>query len=269
MLKSIIAPVDFSDVSFNALLFAAEIAKRISAGLTILHSLEANENQEAADQRLKELESDLQASFGTELKCESLVMKGDVIQSIEDLAKNIIPDLIVMGTKGATGLKRILVGSNTIKLLDCIKTPVFVIPATARFENFNKQGKNRVVFATDLEEVENEGCFGVLEDIVSLMIAPRLRVMNVRPKNTILGFDQELERKALISRFSEGIETEQITVFADNVMDGINFYLDKNADTGMIAMIARDSNGLFQRSLTKNMAALTTYPLLVLSNSEN
>ncbi|GAA0879231.1 hypothetical protein GCM10009119_21990 [Algoriphagus jejuensis] len=267
MLKSIIVPVDFSDAAFNALLFAAEIAKRVSARVTILHSLEANEDQEAADQKLKQLDAKLHASFGADLKCESLVMKGGLIQSIEGLAKNIIPDLIVMGTKGATGLKRILVGSNTIKVLGRVKAPVFVIPATARFENFNKMGKNRVVFASDLQEVKNDGSFDVLKDIVSLMIEPRLRVMNVRPKDTSLGFDQELERNALISRFSDEIETERITVFANDVMDGINFYLDKNGDTGMIAMVARENGGLFERHFTREMAAVTQYPLLVLYNT--
>lgn len=264
MLKSILSPVDFSDEASNALLFAAELSKRVDANLTILHVLPNAESEEYARQKLTLLMSLLHTTFGLDLKCSSVVVHGDFVDSLETQVSNQATDLVVIGTKGASGLKRILIGSNTVKVLSRIEVPVLVIPEAARFKDFDRQGKNRIVFATDLEEVQNEVALGVLEEIVSMIIEPRLRVLHVRPKNTRLGFHQEMERAALLSRFREGIVTERITVFDNNVMDGINFYLDKNSDTGMIAMIARDSGGLFQRHFTREMASITHYPLLVL-----
>jgi len=269
MIKSIIAPVDFSEAAGNALLFAAEISKRVSARLIIIHVMPTGDSEAQAIQKLELLVSELQASFGASLNCTSLVAHGDFVDTLTEQISAQRVDLIVMGTKGASGLKRILIGSNTVKVLAHTKVPVMVIPEVARFEDFNRKGKNRVVFATDLEEVENEASLDILAEVVGLMIAPTLRVLNVRPKNTRLGFSQEMERAALVSRFREDIETERITVFDDSVMDGINFYLDKHTDTGMVAMIARDSGGLFQRHFTHEMAAFTHYPLLVLNSSKD
>ncbi len=264
MLKTIIVPVDFSDEADNALLFAAELCKRTLGQLRILHVLSEDDSEADAKMRLGLLESRLKHTFGEELQCSSLALWDALIPSLESQVKSQNADLVVMGTKGATGLKRIFIGSNTVKVLAHIKSPVLVVPETARFEAFNRAGKNRVVLATDLMEVGQEKTFDVLADITSLMIEPRLRILNVRPKNTSLGFNQEMERSALVSRFRENIETERITVFDNNVMDGINFYLDKNDDTGLVAMIARDSGGLFQRHFTHEMASVTHYPLLVM-----
>lgn len=269
MLKKIIAPVDFSTEAGTALKFAAEISKRASAKLTIFHALQGNENDAEAKQQLAQLEAELHQTFGADLQCETLVTKGDLVTSLADCIEGQHPDLIVMGTKGASGLKRIFIGSNTVNVIAHTKVPVLVIPETARFEDFNRTGKNRVVFATDLEEVGNDAAYDVLAELILLMVEPKLRILNVRQQNTKLSFNQNLERAALISRFREEIETERITVFSSRVLDGINYYLEKHSDTGMIAMIARDSGGLFQRHFTQEMASITHYPLLVLNDSKN
>lgn len=266
MLKNIIAPVDFSAEADTALKFAAEISKRASAKLTIFHVLQSNENE--AKQYLAKLEDELHKSFGADLLCESVIKEGDFIAALESQIESQQADLIVMGTKGASGLKKIFIGSNTVKVISHTKVPVLVIPETTRFEEFNRTGKNRVVFATDLEEVGNEAIFDMLAEVLSLMIEPKLRILNVRPRNTTLSFHQSMERAALVSQFREIIETERITVFNSKVLDGINFYLDKHTDTGLIAMIARDSGGLFQHNFTQEMASITRYPLLVLSDSQ-
>ncbi|OOG76755.1 universal stress protein [Algoriphagus sp. A40] len=267
MLNTIIAPVDFSAEAGTALKFAAEISKRASAKLTILHALQVKENETDANQHLAQLVAELHQTFGADLKCESVIVEGDFIAALESQIESQQPDLIVMGTKGASGLKKIFIGSNTVKVISHTKVPVLIIPETARFEEFNRTGKNRVVFATDLEEVGNEASFDMLAEVLSLMIEPKLRILNVRPKNTMLSFHQNMERAALVSRFRDDIETERITVFSSKVLEGINFYLDKHTDTGLIAMIARDSGGLFQHNFTQEMASITRYPLLVLSDS--
>jgi nucleotide-binding universal stress UspA family protein len=263
MLTTIIAPVDFSGEASNALLFAAEIAKRVSGCLIILHALQDNESQTDAVEQLTKLEAELQNTFGPDLQCSSKVFRQGLIPALESQKA----DLVVMGTKGATGLKRIFIGSNTVKVLAHIRTPILVVPETARFEEFNRKGKNRVILATDLEELGKEETLDVLAEITSLMVEPRLRILNVRPKNTRLGFQQEMERSALVSRFRENIETERITVFDSSVIHGIKFYLEKHTDTGLIAMISRDTGGLFQRHFTQEMASVTHYPLLVLHDS--
>ena len=116
-MKTIIAPFDFSDSSANALAFAAELAKRISARLIIMHTLQSREAEGDAEKKLKSVEANLKKLFGTELKCEVSLVHGQLIPAIKKVIAAKQPDLIVMGTKGATGLKRVLIGSNTVNVI--------------------------------------------------------------------------------------------------------------------------------------------------------
>ncbi len=264
-MKTIITPVDFSDASINALSFAAELSKRSSASLMIVTILQENDEEEGAKNKLQVLETDLKTTFGSGLNCESSIAHGNLITTLKKIIAVQQPDLVVMGTKGASGLKKILIGSNTVKVIAKINVPVLVIPEVARFESFQKKGKNRIVLATDLELTENENILAILKEIALLIIEPKIRVLNVRPENTGLPDLQRIERDFLLSYFKPDIESERMSIFSDNVMSGINYYLkEKASDTGLVAMIARDSGQLIQKHYTREMASHTHLPLLVL-----
>src|SRR6478752_4634300 len=150
-MKRIIAPIDFSDASFNALSFAAELSKRASAQLIVVNIQEEADVDGEIRNKLKGIVSDLKKSFGSDLDCELLMVHGRFITALQNIIERQQPNLIVMGTKGASGLKKILIGSNTVNVMANTRVPVLVIPEVARFENFLKKGKNRIILATDLD----------------------------------------------------------------------------------------------------------------------
>jgi len=268
-MKTILTLVDFSDASTNALSFAAELSKRASSHLIIVNILHNSDDEEVIKNKLNSLESDLKNSFGSDLNCESSFIHGDLVPSLNKLITAHHPDLIVMGTKGASGLKKILIGSNTMHVIANTKLPVLVIPEVARFDNFLKKGKTRIVFATDLVLLENGDDVNILKEIALLLIEPKLNVLSVRPKGTKLPDLKRSERNFLLSLFEPEIEGEAVTVFSSNVISGIDFYLkEKNEDAGLIAMIARDSGHLIQKHYTRDMASHTHLPLLVLHDSK-
>jgi len=268
-MKTILAPVDFSEASINAVSFAAELSRRSAARLLIVSILQNGGDENEAKDKLKSLEADLKKTFDANLNCESFSAHGDLITSLKKIIAVQQPDLIVMGTKGASGLKKILIGSNTVKLLANTKVPVLVIPEVARFDSFLMKGKNRIILATDLEFIENEGALSVLKEIALFIVEPKLRVLSVRPKDARLAASKRKERDFLLSFFDPEIETERVTVFGKSVLGGIHFYLErKNEDTGLLAMIARDSGHLFQKRYTREMASHTHLPLLVLHDTK-
>jgi len=267
-MKTILAPVDFSDASTNALSFAAELAKRSAARLVIVNISQDGEKEEAKN-TLSSLESGLKNSFDAELICESVIVQGNLIAELKKIIEVQRPDLIVMGTKGASGLKKLLIGSNTVNVISKTTVPVLVIPEVARFEDFFKKGKNRIVLATDLDGLENEGALDILREIALLIIEPKIRVLSVRSKNAELSDSKRKERDFLLSVFKSEIETERVTIFSNSVIGGINFYLsERDTDTGLLAMIARDSGHLIQKHYTREMASHTHLPLLVLHDTK-
>lgn len=123
--------------------------------------------------------------------------------------------------------------------------------------------------ATDLDSLENEGALDILKEIALLIIEPQIRVLSVRPKNADLTSVKRKERDFLLSVFKPEIESERVTIFSKSVIGGINFYLSqRNTDTGLLAMIARDSGHLIQKHYTREMASHTHLPLLVLHDTK-
>src|SRR3954469_19312933 len=111
-MKTILTLVDFSDAAINALSFAAELSKRASARLVIVNILQNGEDEEKAKNKLTSIESDLKKSFGPDVNCEFSIVHGNLIPTLTKIIAVQQPDLIVMGTKGASGLKKVLIGSN-------------------------------------------------------------------------------------------------------------------------------------------------------------
>ena len=264
-MKTILAPVDFSDASMNAVAFAAELSKRSSARLVLVNIFRKGEDEDEAKNKLRSIEAGLTKKFDSEFKCESLIAHGNLITALKKIMAVQQPDLIVMGTKGASGLKKLLIGSNTVNVISKTRVPVLVIPELARFKNFIRKGKNRIVLATDLDSLENEGALDILKEIALLIIEPKIRVLSVRSRNARLTGSKRKERDLLLSFFNPEIESERVTIFSNSVIGGINFYLNqRNMDTGLVAMIARDSGQLIQKHYTREMASHTHLPLLVL-----
>jgi nucleotide-binding universal stress UspA family protein len=208
-MKTVLVPVDFSEASANALSFGAELAKRTSARLVVINVLVKEEDENESKAKLKAIETDLKNSFSTGLALESSIAHGDLVTTLKKVIAVQQPDLVVMGTKGASGLKRILIGSNTVKLLASTTIPVIVIPEVARFEHFFNSGKNRIVLATDLDLLDNEDALNILKEIALLIPEPKLRVLSVRPKNTGLSDLQRLNRDFILSVFNPEIKIQQ------------------------------------------------------------
>ncbi|HID28438.1 MAG TPA: universal stress protein, partial [Desulfobacterales bacterium] len=61
------------------------------------------------------------------IKTEGLMEQGSAFQKITDLAKEEKADLIIMGSRGRTGLNRLLMGSVTEKVIGHSPCPVLVV----------------------------------------------------------------------------------------------------------------------------------------------
>ena len=269
-MKTVLALVDFSTVANNSVTFAAELCKRSSARLVIVNILQKTGGEEDTTGKLKAIEADLKQTFGTDLACESFLAHGELIPTVRKIIAAQQPDLIVMGTKGASGLKKLLIGSNTVKVIANTKIPVLVIPEVARFNDFLNKGRNRIILATDLLLLENADALSILKEMALLMPEPKVRVLSVRPKNTELSDLKRRERDFLLSLFYPEVDSERVTVFSSSVIGGINYYLsEKSTDTGLVAMIARDSGRALRKHFTRDMYSHTHLPLLVMHDNQD
>ena len=135
MLKTILAPTDFSDLSANGVRYACRLAKDVGADVTIINVVVPDESntvdkREMAqhEKRLDDFVSERAGEAGAELKIGKRVVAGLPYNAIVDCAENGHIDLIVMSSHGRSGLSRMLIGSVTDKILRGAPCPVLVVP---------------------------------------------------------------------------------------------------------------------------------------------
>jgi universal stress protein A len=146
--KKILAPIDFSEHSMNAMRSAMELAKDVGAEVHLVHviaphhhfiplPLATNVEQsrelareaamlEQAEEELAHLKKD---EFGDSKKVTTFAVIGHPVQKLIDYAKEQSIDLIVMATHGRSGIEHALLGGTTEKIVRNSPCSVLVIRA--------------------------------------------------------------------------------------------------------------------------------------------
>jgi nucleotide-binding universal stress UspA family protein len=136
MLKTILAPTDFSDLSADGVRYACQLAKDTGAEIIIFNVDVLDESNrvdkremEQHKKRLGDFVAEKVADAGAGLKMRQLVDAGQPFGAIVDCAEKEGVDLIVMSSHGRSGLSRMLIGSVTDKILRGGACPVLVVPS--------------------------------------------------------------------------------------------------------------------------------------------
>jgi nucleotide-binding universal stress UspA family protein len=142
--RRILVPTDFSDGAKRALTLAIKFAKLLRAAIDLLHvqamptyapvpslpgavplPLAVPEAAQGIHESLAVLAGGVRESG---LECQTGTAEGNPGDEIIDYATKIGADLIVMGTHGRGGLRRVLLGSVAEKVLRGACCPVLVVP---------------------------------------------------------------------------------------------------------------------------------------------
>lgn len=154
--NTILVPFDFSKISLNALKHAIEIAKANQHDITLLH---IEENYTNADNELIILANS--HSTASNLRINTLMKEGKVIETIHKVAEDGNYEMIVIGSHGASGWKSLMGGSNASKILKGASYPVFVVKENTPFTAFKNiimpvdlsiESKQKVTWAVHLAQ---------------------------------------------------------------------------------------------------------------------
>jgi len=139
MYKRILVPVDGSKLSESALPYAQQLAKAFDSEIGLVYAIESNHDVEIPASITEEAQQDaetyldgLAASLPQELSPKYQVKHGNPAEVIINQAESNPDTLVVMATRGYTGLKRVLLGSVAHKVVQVIDTPILLIPAGAK-----------------------------------------------------------------------------------------------------------------------------------------
>jgi nucleotide-binding universal stress UspA family protein len=195
------------------------------------------------------------------INIETVAKQGDLVQLVNEMSGEFKFDLVVMGTKGATGAKEVLVGSNTAAVIKGAYCPVLVIPEKATYKKPQK-----FTFAYDLKPIVETHGFSLFKTLATKLDA-EIGILNVG-LDELPGSTEEAVAGIKMNHMLEGVKHNFYFVKNENVSDGIESFI-KEKGTDCLVMIARKHSFLekiFHKSVTKKMAYHVDVPLLVLKD---
>jgi nucleotide-binding universal stress UspA family protein len=270
---TILVPTDFSKSAQNAVSYATAFAKETNAKLILLHAFrivypasdvhgelvieEISVTQKKANEKLDKLCQDIVKK--SKVKCDYLCKEGFAMDVILETSKKINPDFIIMGTKGASGLKGVVFGSNTATVIEKARHPVIAVPDGAEFKKIKK-----ITYATNYYASELYAIKKLAE--IALPFNATINILHVADGEFISETESEI-LKQFVQKVSKKIKYNKFSyqlIFGGSVEKGLNSYLKKQP-SDLLAMSTQHRNLLekwFGKSITKKMAYQSDVPLL-------
>jgi nucleotide-binding universal stress UspA family protein len=271
-MKKLLLPTDFSENARNAIeyainMFGCENAEYIllnvwaepSTTADMLRSINDLLEKQSIEDLTRE-EKYLRAKFPEkQLNIECRSDYGELSFVINGISERENIDFVVMGTKGASGLKKFFAGSNTAAVVASVKCPVLAIP-----EKVNYKPPVRIAFAADYEELENHYILSPLSDLCR-QYGSELMIVNIQPEGELINADHAVSGIALHNVW-EDISHDFFTIENSDIAEALSGFIEEN-DADLLVMVARQRNffnRIFRSSVTRQMSMLAKVPLLVL-----
>jgi len=159
--KNILLATDFSDVSKKTVPYAAAIASHYSSKIYLVHVIPPEARMPVPMEHLpaqldrsrldadREMKSFLRVDWYGETPHEVLIERGPVWGALSDLIERDEIDLLVLGTHGRGGLKKVLLGSVAEELFRRASCPVLTVGPAVPAEPTGRKEFRRILFATD------------------------------------------------------------------------------------------------------------------------
>jgi len=272
---TILVPTDFSKLSKVAVLYTARIAKKLKANVILLAVINMNTSaasslkwskledemikiaQQDADQLMEEVRSQIKGKPEITYRFINGYPVEDMIETF--VVDNGV-DLIVMGTKGATGLKKVVLGTNAAAVIDNSSRPVIVVPGEVEFKQVKK-----IVYASDLTNIHEE--IKTLAMFASIFNAS-IGVLHVIPTNST----SKISIKKTVADLVKQTKYPKISLKVsrnDRIADAVDLFVaDQKAD--MLAMFTHKLDfyeKLFGKSVTRQLAFHARVPLLTFNKT--
>jgi len=275
-MRKILCPTDFSKTANRAMEYGAYLASKSNGMLTLLHvthlplaetaesALVATEvigemNKDATD-KLHSASEYLQQKYPGTWECNYEVKTAFLTDAVRNFVVHEGYDLVVVGsTGGGNTLEEILIGSNTLAIIENVYCPILSIPTNAHTPRINK-----IIYASDLQEADTKG----LQDVLRFAenTGAQVEVVHIDKKS-----DQASQDKAMaFGRRIEDMFSAQNVHFHEIIHPdeevGLKDYLTKtNAD--LLVILKRHRNffsNLFHSSLTEKLTYHSKIPMLVI-----
>ncbi len=263
---------DFSPLSKVAMRFALKLAAPLNAEFTILNIIRVD-GAPKANMRLKQIEKSLTEmaeeegdALIQELRAEvrgtyKLSFKAIRAHTVAEMVKRYVEknptNMVVMGSRGASALKKAVLGGTAVSVIDDCPVPVLTIPDFAQYKNLE-----HIVYATDYKNLQKE-----LDTVVEFA---QIFGSHVHMIHVVHAMDKKVEAETqAVQDAIKKANYDKLNfklIIDDDIPGAIDKYIkDTKADllttfTHHLSLVEK----LFAKSITRRLAYLGTIPLLAI-----
>lgn len=264
-MKTIIAPTDFTTVSENACIYAANLAADINAELVLLHVMElpvpvaeypvpeSMFDEDAIEEELQRLKTKLIDTTQANIKISTICLVGSTEHQLRELCKSEQPFAVVIATHNYNALIRFFSGSTTVYSAKHLNCPVIIVPHNVKYKPVKK-----IAFASDLRDVYNISV-PEIEKIVRLFDAD-LEVFYAGQSERAI--NSASIGGSLLAHRLLSIRPVFYNVQSDDVLLGV-MSLVKSHHTDLLLILPK-KHGPFHKSQTKDFIQYADVPLMAI-----
>jgi nucleotide-binding universal stress UspA family protein len=271
-MKTIIVPTDFSPIATNAMNFAADMAINIDASLMLLHVYQvpvsmtdvpvvivsAEDLRKSSEEKLEILKQELTHATSGKIKIYTESRMGDVSDELEDVCMHTEPFAVIMGTRGSSGIERVLFGSTTLTAIRHLKWPVVVVPQGREYGS----GIKKIGFACDLEKVVENIPVQFIKNMVKEFGA-ELHVLNVDYEGKHSRTETP-EESLLLDTLLKDLNPKYHFINNADIENGINEFAEANNIDLLITIPRKHKllDSIFKHSTTKQLVTQSHVPVM-------
>lgn len=266
----ILVLTDFSPLAMVAIQYAGKISQKLEAEYSIvnivrldgipktnmrLKTIEKN-MIEASNQEGEIIVNELKKSTKPGTKIEFKAIKGHTVADfVQRYVQKNPTDLVVMGSQGASSLKKFRLGGTAVSVIESCPVPVLTIPKWAIFKDFGT-----VVYASDLKNIQKE-----LDTIV-----PFARIFNstLHMVHVVPAIDKSVEMMKeetdKLIRKTDYTKLDFRVIIEEKVPEAIDGFI-KSSKADLLTTFTHELNlyeKLFGLSVTRTLAYQASIPLL-------
>jgi len=275
-MKTILLLTDFSNNARNAIKYAIQAFGEdvdyillnsyiiSQPSITVVKEVDIilEKSQKGLINELDLIKSEFPESLG--IKITTLCKYGSPSEAIKTIQKDNKIDMVVMGTKGASGITKVLIGSVTARVIKESLLPILAIPEDAKFVSL----KN-IVFASDLHNNQNESLVNPLKQIAE-RFSSEITILNVLKSGEFSkGIVSRQIEKMKGLKYLNKLNTNWSFVESNNVSNAIEQFCENNK-ADLLTIIARHNNfleRLLHDSVSQRLVFSSKLPILTLDDS--
>ncbi|MCO4818681.1 MAG: universal stress protein [Bacteroidetes bacterium] len=264
-MRTIVCPVDFSEISENAANYAARVARDLDAEVVIAHAQHVpvldvhtppstvkdmmDQQQLDNSRKLDGLASKLKTSVGGNIRTwQTFGLVVDMIREIE--AESAIY-LVIMGTKGVNNPFDKWIGTTSSDVMQRCEIPMIIVPDGSVYTGWPKAG-----YATDFTMESDNAILDFQE-----LVRPFNSTLNIiHVSNKKVNADEML---AVVKHFEPNANVD--TIAGEDIASELNDYVWEN-DLQLIGLKRHKRgfiNNLFHKSISKELAMTSKMPVLI------